>query len=108
MKVFNLTDVPTDALQRRGLVNQAFAVGPELLGPGAEGDFAEADRASLWPLVDLGMAALDTAPPEYTAAKGLRAPPAPPPVPTAAPSAPAPDDAAPAPTGSTRSSKKDR
>lgn len=114
MKVINLTDFPSPALEKYGMVNQSISVGGSLLEPGqtvaVSLEMEAAVRAELEHFLAIGAVAIDTPPPDYRQAPPTTpnspgasyrtpfgAPPPPPPEPVAAPSAgpgnspPAPD-----------------
>lgn len=67
MRVYNLTDVPTPALQQRNLVNRHLVVGNRMSNPGEYVDVEDTPsmRARLRSVVELGALALDTLPPRY-------------------------------------------
>ena len=73
MRVFNLTDVPTPALQQKGFVSHTFAVGPALLGPGESAEVAPEHvqhiKRGLQRLIADGALAMNQPPPSYLVAK---------------------------------------
>ncbi|MHB8815794.1 MAG: hypothetical protein ACYDAE_21385 [Steroidobacteraceae bacterium] len=80
MKVFNLTDVETAALEQRGLVRHTFVLGKTTIAPGqsAQVDPACLDRkrVGVQELVALGALAVGECPPSaYVVAKARSATP---------------------------------
>lgn len=72
MKVFNLTDVPTEKLQQFGLVNQSIALGEVLLHPGTSMEIPPdhvALQGGLQHFVDVGAVSLGEAPDSYRGGK---------------------------------------
>jgi hypothetical protein len=67
VRVFNLTDIPTSALEQRGLVNCQLAVGNRMICPGEFVDVEDTPslRARLRSVVELGALALDRLPAKY-------------------------------------------
>ena len=67
MKVFNLTDIPTDKLERLGLVKRTFVVACQVIEPGdsVEVDDNASVRASIKSQLDAGAVAVDELPEEY-------------------------------------------
>ena len=120
MKVFNLTDVPTEALVTHQLRSQTLVVGKAIVSPGqmAEVEDGPHFRRKLEHLVQVGALALDKLPAVYVAQKAklgadadalvshgqVRA--APELAPKVAESAPAADEASPAESTRARSRTK--
>ncbi len=73
MKIFNLTDVPTDELQRRSLCDQTIVVGNKAIAPGACEEVSDEYRtltmAAVAQLVSVGAVAVNELPPQYALAK---------------------------------------
>lgn len=78
MKVFNLTDVRTENLERRGLYNQSFVVGSAVIAPGESGEVSDDHRvivqAALEHLVAAQALAVDKIPAEYSVIKMKQTP----------------------------------
>lgn len=74
MKVFNLTDVPTDKLHTAGMLNRPFVVGDALIQPGASREVADTslNRAAAAKFVEIGIASIDRLPPYYLHQKNRR------------------------------------
>ena len=70
MRVFNLTDVATEVLERYGLVNSSHAVAGVLLRPGKSVDVVDdaSTRARLKRLVERGALSIDEVPASYKVA----------------------------------------
>ena len=80
MKVFNLTDVPTDSLKQRGLVGRTFVLGKHLVAPGTSVVVnparMERIRKGIQELVTVGALAVGEQPPAaYVVAKAKAPPP---------------------------------
>jgi len=71
MKLFNLTDIETPELRRRGWVNLPLVVGTALVAPGGEAEVADTPmtRRDLAGFVGPGAIAVGARPPEYAVAK---------------------------------------
>jgi hypothetical protein len=91
--VFNLTDVPTDELTRRGLVNQTIVIGSTAIAPGTSAQISDEPHitAQLRWYLDVGAVAEGQLPSAYAHSKALQqrevplpAPPSPPPIPVEA------------------------
>jgi hypothetical protein len=84
MKCFNLTDVETSELKRRGLVNVTLAIRSVLLPPGASSEVPddEYSRRDASHYVSIGALAVDVLPSWYVLKKEQANPPAPVVVPT--------------------------
>ncbi len=67
MKVFNLTDVETEVLKSRGLVQQHIAVAGRMIVPGeyVEVEDTPVVRANILHLVQVGALSIDALPPPY-------------------------------------------
>lgn len=74
MKLFNLTDVETPELRRRGWVNLPLVVGTALIAPGGEAEVADTEtvRRALASFTGPGALAVGARPPEYVVAKARR------------------------------------
>ncbi len=73
MKVFNLTDVETEVLKSRSLMNQHIAVAGRMIVPG---EYVEVEdtpivRSNILHLVQVGALSIDSLPPPYTQARKL-------------------------------------
>jgi hypothetical protein len=72
IRVYNISDVPTPALERNNLVNHVFAAGRALVQPGCSVEVDKDDAATLAGLpgaVSLGLAAVEDLPASYVVAK---------------------------------------
>lgn len=71
MRVYNLTDVKTLALETSGLLNQTIVVGTELVAPGGSVEVEDTGhrRNQLQHLMKVGALALDQLPAWYVAGK---------------------------------------
>lgn len=67
MKVFNLTDVPTPLLERRGLAKTAFKVGSTVVVPGSSVEVKDtgANRQELASFIAAGAASIGRPPKGY-------------------------------------------
>lgn len=74
MRVFNLTDVKTAALEQRSLVDQHIAVAGRMVAPGEYVDVEASDRVKfdLEYLLTVGAVSIDGLPPPYTLARQQR------------------------------------
>ncbi len=74
MKVYNLTDVHTEVLVQRNLVDQHIAVHTRMVAPGEYADVEEtgAIKAGLEYLLQVGAVSIDSLPPPYVEARKLR------------------------------------
>lgn len=92
MKVFNITDASTTALETRGLANQAIKVGDTVIPKGGSATIrgTARERSELQVFIKVGAIAIDELPPAYAARRGLNldGTPIPPPKPEPAPPAP--------------------
>lgn len=70
MRVFNLTDVSTPALEQYGLVGQHIAVSGRMVNPGEYADVEDTptSRDNLSHLLRVGAVAIDKLPPPYVQA----------------------------------------
>ena len=71
MKVYNLTDVATETLERYGMMNQHFAVERRQVGPGVLGEGWDTPQGSHSHehLVDIGALSIDSLPPTYVVSR---------------------------------------
>ncbi len=71
MRVFNLTDLPTETLTNRGLLLQHIAVAGRMVAPGEYVDVESSAKVTsdLEFLVTVGAVAIDTLPPPYVMAR---------------------------------------
>lgn len=76
IRCYNLTDIETPDLKRRGLVNQTIAVRSTLIRPGESKDLPDdaTTQRDLRTYREVGVVAIDQLPLEYAAAKGRQAP----------------------------------
>lgn len=74
VKVFNLTDIVTDNLTRRGHTEQHIVIGDRMCAPGEYVEVADTPslRATTKHLVQIGALSLDSLPPPYTAARQMK------------------------------------
>lgn len=73
MKVYNLTDVSTDVLVQRGLVQQSIATSGRMVAPGEyiEVEDTAKSRSDLAYLLQVGAVSIDQPPPPYVLARQI-------------------------------------
>lgn len=73
MKVFNITDASTSALESQGLANQAIKVGDTVIPKGGSATLrgTAKERAELQVFIKVGAVTIDELPPAYAARRGL-------------------------------------
>jgi hypothetical protein len=76
MRVFNLTDVPTEQLTQLGLVRQPLGVGRFLVPPGGHEDIPDdpIHTGAAQYFQSVGAVAVGSLPPTYVLAKGKQEP----------------------------------
>ena len=75
MRVHNLTDIPTEVLNKYGHIDQQIVVGTELCAPGGSVEVGDTIhlRSQMEHLVSLGALAVGALPPSYASAKAKKA-----------------------------------